>query len=141
MTHTLPIRVYYGDTDAGGVVYYATYLRFTEMARTEFLRASGYDIHPHHHEGYYFVVRKVEAEYHAPARLGDLIGIETRVEALGGASMTLAHRIVRGGELLVEARVQLVHVDGTLRPRRLPEECRKAVERGMGADPGGGVGV
>ena len=103
---TLPVRVYYEDTDAGGVVYYANYLRFCERARTEWLRTLGFSqAHMHQEAQILFVVRSVQADYYQGAILDDLLHVETTVAKLGGASMTFEQRILRQDQRLFSARV------------------------------------
>jgi acyl-CoA thioester hydrolase len=103
---TLPVRVYYEDTDAGGVVYYANYLRFCERARTEWLRTLGFSQARMHQDAHIlFVVRSVQADYHQGAVLDDLLSVETRVAKLGGASMIFEQRILRQEQQLFTARV------------------------------------
>ncbi|HEX7916702.1 tol-pal system-associated acyl-CoA thioesterase [Rudaea sp.] len=120
-----PVRIYWEDTDAGGVVYYANYLRFLERARTEWLRSLGIDqsqVRDVH--GVVFVVREVAIEYSAPAKLDD--ELESRIDAVErrSASMTFAQRILRrsDGAVLVTARVRVacVAADG-FKPQRIPE--------------------
>ncbi len=125
----LPVRVYYEDTDTGGVVYYANYLKFFERARTEWLRALGIDQQRLADEtGCLFVVRRAEADYRRPARLDDLLSIHARVERLGKASIDFIQRCERGGELLANGRVQVGCVDRTgLRPTAMPETVRRAL--------------
>lgn len=121
--HTHTLTVYYEDTDAGGVVYYARYLAFAERARTEFLRAHGLsntsilDAH-----GVYLVVAEVHAKYHASARLEDDLTIQTSVSFLKNASFGMQHLIVRGDATLVTMAVRLAAMDAkTGKPVRLPE--------------------
>lgn len=123
--HAIEVRVYYEDTDAGGVVYYANYLKYTERARTEYLRSLGFDVHEHHRAGHFFVVSRVEVKYKRPAVLGDLIEVTCELLEMRAASMTINHRILRGQELLVEAQVTLVHTDSSMRPVRMPEALRQ----------------
>ena len=123
--HIFPVRVYYEDTDAGGVVYHSNYLRFAERARTELLREHGVD-----HtslmadSGLMFAVRRCEAEYVKPARLDDALEIRTRCIEASGASFWLEQLVQRAGETLVEMKLRLVclKVDG--RPARIPETLR-----------------
>jgi acyl-CoA thioester hydrolase len=125
---TLPVRVYYEDTDAGGVVYYANYLRFLERARTEWLRRLGCGREAlRARAGWIFVVRRVEADYLRPARLDDLLTVHVRVIEARGASLTLAQRIcAEDGSELLRARVQIACVDAELfKPRRLPDVLRE----------------
>jgi acyl-CoA thioester hydrolase len=119
--HYFPVRTYYEDTDAGGIVYHANYLRFAERARSEFMRLLGW---PHDHlfqqTGLVWAVRRVEADYRRPARLDDVLMIETRPVELGGASMTARQIIRRGSEELVRLTVQLALLTAAGKPARLP---------------------
>lgn len=119
------IRVYYEDTDAGGVVYYANYLRFMERARTEFLRDYGIDVAKYHEEGHFFVVVHLDINYRHPARLGDLIKVTTEIIEITNASITLRHEIFKEDILLVEAKVKIAYINKKGRPQRLPEELRR----------------
>ncbi|MGE0385692.1 MAG: tol-pal system-associated acyl-CoA thioesterase [Gammaproteobacteria bacterium] len=118
-----PVRVYYEDTDALGVVYNANYLRFLERARTEWLRARGHDQGRLAAEaGLGFIVVRVEVDFLRPARLDDCLDVSVAVAERRRASFTLAQEIARGGQALVRAVVQVACVDArTLRPRRLPD--------------------
>ncbi len=108
----LPLRVYYEDTDAGGVVYYANYLRYLERGRTEWLRALGVDQSRLMEEvGLAFAVRSLAVEYLKPARLDDLLDVVVEVESLGRAQVVFAQRIERNGELLVTADVRVACLD------------------------------
>ncbi|MDP3038087.1 MAG: tol-pal system-associated acyl-CoA thioesterase, partial [Rhodocyclaceae bacterium] len=101
MTASLTVRVYYEDTDAGGVVYYANYLKYLERARTELLRELGFEQHQLAGEaGLAFAVRSLSVEYLKPARLDDLLEVATRIEALGRAQVTFAQSVVRAEETL-----------------------------------------
>ena len=109
---TLPVRVYYEDTDAGGVVYYANYLKFCERARTEWLRTLGVSQQALIDEqGLGFVVRSVQADYLAPARLDDALIVVTQVAMLRRASILFEQQLMRGQELLFTARVLLASID------------------------------
>jgi tol-pal system-associated acyl-CoA thioesterase len=121
MEHTIKVKIYYDDTDAGGVVYYANYLRYMERARTEFLSEYGINVAEHHHRGSFFVVTHVDISYKRPARLGETIDITTEVEEVRQASMTIRNCIVKDGSLLVEALVTFACIDTEGRPKRLPE--------------------
>jgi acyl-CoA thioester hydrolase len=123
-------RVYWEDTDGGGIVYYANYLRFLERARTEWLRSLGYSqLELASEPGIVFAVSSLSVEYRRPARLDDELTITCEVQGERGASLRFAQRIYRrpGNEstdatLLVEANVRVVCVDSrTLRPKRLPD--------------------
>ena len=121
MDHSIKVKIYYEDTDAGGVVYYANYLRYMERARTEFLAAYGIDVAQYHHSGNFFVVTHVDINYKKPARLGETIEVTTEVEEMRNASMTIKNSILRDGVLLVEALLTFACIDANGRPRRLPE--------------------
>lgn len=119
---TWEVRVYYEDTDAGGIVYYANYLKFFERARTEWLRALGVnqDFLLREHDAM-FVVKNVSADYHAPARLDDVIKLTLRIEKLGRASIQFVQEAWCGERLLNTARVKVGCVDSALRPRAVPD--------------------
>ncbi|MSO54247.1 MAG: tol-pal system-associated acyl-CoA thioesterase [Rhodospirillales bacterium] len=128
-SHRFPIRVYYEDTDSGGVVYYANYLKFAERARTEMLR----DLRNGEvSDGVAFVVRHCTADFVKPARLDDLLDVETAVEEVGSASLVVDQRIRRGATDLVHLVVRLAAVDPAGRPARLPPPLKAALgpERG-----------
>lgn len=125
MTHRLPIRVYYEDTDAAGIVYYANYLRFIERGRTEFVRARGVDQRAlREAEGIVFAVRHVEADYLAPARLDDELEVETSIESVGGARITMRQEVFRDGQKLFSALVVLVALTDAGQATRLPANIR-----------------
>ena len=128
-----PLRVYYEDTDAAGIVYYANYLRFIERGRTEFLRSLGHDQHRLMQEGVAFAVRSIEAEYLKPAKLDDLLTVETRIVALGRAQLTFSQRILRRHELLLDAKIRTACIDPAVgRPLRMP----RALHDQLSALPG-----
>lgn len=118
------VRVYYEDTDAGGIVFYANYLKFFERARTEWLRAAGIGQQLLlEKEGAVFVVKSASLDYHAPARLDDELRITTAVEKLGRASVQFVQQAWRGEQLLTSANVKVGCVDAaTMRPRALPDD-------------------
>ncbi len=121
----LPVRVYYEDTDAQGVVYYANYFRFMERARTEWLRTLGVDMQRlHEEERRIFVVAEVGAKFHAPARLGDDLIVTARLIDLTRASFDIEQRIYRNntdGELLISGIIKAAYLDAdTMRPQRVP---------------------
>ncbi|HEY0587571.1 MAG TPA: tol-pal system-associated acyl-CoA thioesterase [Pseudoduganella sp.] len=119
---TWEVRVYYEDTDAGGIVYYANYLKFFERARTEWLRSLGVnqDILLQEHDAM-FVVKNVSADYHAPARLDDVIKLTLRIDKLGRASIQFVQEAWCGDRLLNTAHVKVGCVDSALRPRAVPD--------------------
>jgi acyl-CoA thioester hydrolase len=131
--HTLEVRVYYEDTDFSGAVYHANYLRFMERARTEMLRARGVDqgasFKGDAAETFGFVVRDMSIEWFKPARMDDLLTVETRVERIGAATLRLAHKIVRDTETLVSASVRIACViDG--KAARIPSGLRERLGEG-----------
>ncbi|MGQ9724665.1 MAG: tol-pal system-associated acyl-CoA thioesterase [Tepidimonas sp.] len=133
-SHTWSIRVYWEDTDAGGVVYYANYLKFFERARTEWLRGLGLEQHAlRERTGGLFVVSAAEARYLRPARLDDALEIRTRLRELGRASLTLHQQAWRADDtpvLLCEGMVRIGWVAGdAMRPGRLPADVAAALVR------------
>lgn len=120
-THRLPVRVYYEDTDAAGLVYHARYLHFMERARTEMLREAGSD-HPKlmAEEGLAFAVRRLAIEFVRPAKLDDLLLVETRMTGFSGARIELDQRVLRGGEIVAECALTLACIDRGGRARRIP---------------------
>lgn len=125
-----PVRVYYEDTDAGGVVYYANYLRFCERARTEMLRAAGInqsDLRARH--DIVFVVRRVEADYLRSAELDDNLHVSTRIFRMSAASIEFEQQILRGSQLLFTASVTIACIDTTRwRATRIPDFLRTLLE-------------
>ncbi len=124
------LRIYYEDTDAGGVVYYANYLRYLERGRTEFLRERGLSIRKLHEQGYLIPVMRLEIDYLVPAVLDDLIRIETTVLEITGATCTLGQRAVRvsDGTILVDAKVTLACLGPGNKARRMPKELLLALK-------------
>lgn len=125
-----PVRVYYEDTDAGGVVYYANYLRFCERARTERLRASGVNQRELlATQGIAFMVRRVEANYLKGAELDDELQVVTTVASVGAASLVFQQSILRGAERLFEASITIACVDmRRRRATRIPDALRSLFE-------------
>jgi acyl-CoA thioester hydrolase len=125
MTHILPVRVYYEDTDLAGIVYYANYLRFIERARTEWVRSLGVDqVALRADEGTVFAVARVEADYLAPARFDDQLEVRTDLQAISGVRITLAQDVWRGDQRLFAGIVTLVALTVEGRPVRLPRALR-----------------
>lgn len=122
--HILPVRVYYEDTDFSGAVYHANYLKFCERGRSDCLRLLG--IHHHRLDGN-FVVRRMICEFMKPARIDDLLEVETRFHELGGARIEIGQAIKRKEEVLFSAQVTVARVDGQGRPKRLPKEMAAAL--------------
>ncbi|MCD0503525.1 tol-pal system-associated acyl-CoA thioesterase [Bordetella petrii] len=126
----LNIRVYYEDTDAGGVVFYANYLKFLERARTEWLRGLGVQQSAlAAGEGRIFVVHSLDMSYRKPAKLDDFITIRSRITRVGRASIHFAQRAERDGELLAHGNIQVCCVDAmNFRPAALPAVVRTKLE-------------
>lgn len=126
MTYRFDIRVYYEDTDLAGIVYYANYLKFTERARTEWVRSLGIDQgRLKADEGIVFAVRRVEGDYLAPARFDDLLTVETRLEEMTAARIVLSQDVLKAGAVLFASRVTLVALSSSGRPARLPADVRR----------------
>jgi acyl-CoA thioester hydrolase len=130
-----PVRVYWEDTDAGGIVYYANYMKFMERARTEWLRALDVDqVRLKDEHGLMFVVVDVEAHYRRPARYGELLQVTCTLRQATRASLTLEQEVYReavGGELLLEGRVRAACLDArSYRPKPLPKALWEQIEDG-----------
>jgi len=124
-----PVRVYWEDTDAGGIVYHATYLAFMERARSEWLRAAGIDQRAlRERERLQFAVVDMQIEWRRPALHDDLLAVTAGLAARGRATFSVAQQVLRGAELLVDATVRVAALDSdTLKPRRLPTEVVNAL--------------
>jgi len=131
MAFSWPVRVYWEDTDAGGVVYYANYLSFLERARSEWLRDLGFEQDALRDEsGVVFVVRRVEIDYLAPARFNDQLEVSVSPQKIGGASLEISQTIVRGPTRLVSAMVKLACVDAAgFKPAKIPTPILQAAGR------------
>ena len=123
------MRVYYQDTDAGGVVYHAQYLSFMERARSELLNDAGIDLARFvERHGTLFMVHRIDVKYHLPARLNELLSVSAEVVKMGPASFVFHQRVERSSELLVEADVTIALVDRSrMKPARMPEELKQAL--------------
>ena len=123
------LRVYWEDTDAGGVVFYANYLKFFERARTEWLRGLGFGQEQLRVDtGAIFIVTDTSLRYLRPARLDDLLDVTVLPTEAGGASLALAQQAWRGATLLAEGSIRIACVDaGTFRPRRIPNPLRQSI--------------
>ena len=116
-----PLRVYIEDTDAGGIVYYVNYLKYMERARTEFMRAQGFDKRYIFTEDLMFVVHSVDVRYQRPARLDDELLVTARIVESGAAQLLFEQRILRAAEEICSGFVRIACVEvGTLKPRRIP---------------------
>ncbi|MDO9514459.1 MAG: YbgC/FadM family acyl-CoA thioesterase [Elusimicrobiota bacterium] len=126
----MEIKIYYQDTDCGGVVYYANYLTYFERARTEFLRELGADIGELMERGIFFLVRRAEVDYISPARYGETVIVEVQAGKSTGASIELLYEIKEKASLrsIVKGKTLLVCVGKDMKPMRLPEEMR-TIER------------
>lgn len=125
MIHRKEIRVYYEDTDMAGIVYYANYLRFIERARSDWVREAGIDQLAMKESGVVFAVRRVEADYIAPARYGDVLEVRTTLDSLTSARMVMAQQVWCGEVLIFTANVLIVCIGAGGKPVRLPAECRR----------------
>lgn len=127
------MRVYYQDTDAGGVVFHGRYLEFMERARTELLNAAGFDLAKIAREQrLMFLVFRISITYHQPARLNDMLGATAEVAKMGRASVVFRQRVERGADVLVEAEVTLALVDcDRMKPARFPQSLAKELERAL----------
>jgi tol-pal system-associated acyl-CoA thioesterase len=127
----VPVRVYYQDTDAGGVVFHAQYLAFMERARSELLNEAGIELARFvDKHAVLFVVHRIGVTYHQPARLNELLSVSAEVVKMGRASLVFRQRVERGAELLVEADVTLALVDrDRMKPARMPAELEQALLR------------
>jgi acyl-CoA thioester hydrolase len=129
--HRFPVRVYYEDTDAGGIVYHSAYLRFAERGRTEWLRDLGFDHTGLRAEtGAGFAVARAEIDYLKPARLDDLLEVETRIVKAGGASTRIEQDVLRNGEAIVRMALRLAFMGADGKPHRMPEELRDLLVAG-----------
>ena len=130
--HRLPIRIYYEDTDFTGLVYHASYLRFMERGRSDFIRLLGIDQGELFEQtaqeapGFHFVVRSMKLDFFKPARVDEVIEVVTKPGEVGGASIILKQSVVRNGETLVAAEVRIAFVAGE-KPQRIPAALRKAL--------------
>jgi acyl-CoA thioester hydrolase len=129
-----PVRVYWEDTDAAGIVYHSNYLNFMERARSEWLRANGIEQHEvQRRDAAFFVVVDIEAHYHRPARYGDVLQVTNRLASCGRASMQCEQLIYRdrvGGDLLATGRARIACLDmHTFKPRSMPEWVVKEIRK------------
>ncbi|HSD92454.1 MAG TPA: tol-pal system-associated acyl-CoA thioesterase [Methyloceanibacter sp.] len=132
-THVLPVRVYFEDTDCGGVVYHANFLKYCERGRSDFIRLLGIEAtglaDPAKGEPAIFVVRRVEIDYLKPGRMDDVLEVVTSCAEIGSASLTLQQDVRREGTLLARAKVTVVLVSSAGKPQRLGALVRGALQR------------
>ena len=127
-SHLYPVRVFYEDTDAGGIVYHSRYLNYAERARTELLRELGIDqSRMMAEQDVAFAVRDCHIEFLRPARLDDLLTVRSRVLALAGASITLEQDVLRDDALLAALRVRVAAIRSNGRPTRIPTLVHRAM--------------
>ncbi|WP_377507827.1 tol-pal system-associated acyl-CoA thioesterase [Octadecabacter sp. R77987] len=126
MTYRFKLRVYYEDTDLAGIVYYANYLRFIERARSEWVRSLGVDqVALKADAGMVFAVRRIEADYLAPAKFDDEVEVVTSVESVTGVRLVLKQDVTRAGQVLFSSIVTLVALNEQGAPARLPANFRR----------------
>ncbi|MGH1403125.1 MAG: tol-pal system-associated acyl-CoA thioesterase [Alphaproteobacteria bacterium] len=130
MKHSIPIRIYYEDTDAGGIVYHANYLKFAERGRTEFLRHTGYsNQNLHETRDIMFVVRHIDIDYLKPSSLDDLLSMETTILSMKNSSFVMHQKVLRGEETIADMKVVLVCVQvNDYIPTRLPKDIKEAFQ-------------
>lgn len=126
----MEFRIYYEDTDAGGVAYHGRYLGFFERGRTEFFRERGFSVQQLHEEGSIFPVVRMEIDFRYPARLDDLVRIESKIISAGNTSFMMQQHLFRShdNKLLAEGKVTLVCVDSTMKPKRLPTQLKELAQ-------------
>lgn len=131
MKHEINIRVYYEDTDAGGIVYHAQYLNFAERGRTEFLRYVGFqNSDVHNGVGVMFVVRHIDINYLKTAGLDDFLVLQTSIAEIKNSSFVMHQCVLRDGHLIADLKVVLVCVDTkTYKPTRLPDDIKQAFQK------------
>jgi acyl-CoA thioester hydrolase len=120
-------KIYYHDTDCGGVVYYANYLKYLEEGRTEFCVSNGIDIKGLAEKSVYFVVARTEIDYKAPAHYQDKIKVFTKIEKIGNASIHFSQDIFKENILLIQSKTTWVCVNKDFRPKAVPKEIKKAL--------------
>ena len=126
MTHRFPVRVYYEDTDMGGIVYHANFLKFIERARSEWVADMGIDqAAMRDEEGIVFAVRRIEGDYLLPAKYGDSLEVLTTTASVSGARLIMDQRVLRGPETLFTAQVTVACITLSGQPVRLPDAIRK----------------
>lgn len=128
MIHHYALRVYYEDTDMGGIVYHANYLKFIERARSEWVRSLGNDQNAMKEAGIVWVVRRIEAEYLASARFEDELTIETTIESLSRVRLVMNQVVLREGKPIFTATVSAVCMNAAGKPVRLPAEIRALLD-------------
>ena len=131
MIFTHNLRVYYEDTDMAGIVYYANYLKFSERGRSDAVRDMGIDQNAMKADGLVFAVRSMQADYHLAARFGDELRVETMTSKLGGASLEMSQKILRGDTLIFSAVFRVACMDITEKAVRLPADIRQKLLKSL----------
>ena len=129
--HSITKKIYYHDTDCGGVVYYGRYLEHLEEGRAEYCQACGVSLKDLIASGTSVVVAHVEIRYKSPARYQDIVKVTTQIERIGNSSVTFFQRITRGDSVLVEAKTVWVCVGKDLRPKPVPDDVAEALRGGQ----------
>ncbi len=128
MTHTLPVKVYYEDTDMAGIVYYANYLKYIERGRSELIAEMGIDQLKMRESGLVFAVRRLEADYLAAARFGDDLVVHTAVTQVRGARIAMHQEVLRRKDVIFVADVTIVVINEAGQPARVPAEIRQRLQ-------------
>ena len=129
-TFSLPVRIYFEDTDSGGVVYHANYLKFMERARTEWLRSVGIDQHHlKYHAHIMFVVHRIDIQYKLPARFNDDLVVKSELLGIGSSKIEFRQMIYRDEEMLIDANVDIACIDSEkFKPVRIPSTVKQTME-------------
>ncbi|NDF11467.1 MAG: tol-pal system-associated acyl-CoA thioesterase [Proteobacteria bacterium] len=127
--HQVDYRVYYEDTDAGGIVYHANYLRFAERARTEWLRDLGFNQSDLRKQNVLFVVRHITVDYKKPAMLDDVLNVVTTLDKIAGSSMVLTQNVMKNDEVAAHLSVAIVCINLEWKPVRIPDSIRKKLDK------------
>lgn len=122
-------KIYYHDTDCGGVVYYANYLKYFEEGRTEYMREHGFELKDLADKGFLFVVKKVDIEYKSPARYADTLEIATKITRVRNVSLEFLQEVQREDKVLVSATTVLVCIDTSFRPTPIPQELVNSIPK------------
>jgi acyl-CoA thioester hydrolase len=125
MSGPIKVKIYYEDTDAAGVVYYANYLKYMERARTEFLLEKGIDVAEYHNKGCMFAVVDADIHYKRPAKLGETIEVTTEIVAMTSVTISIKHGIMKDNSLLVEANIRVACIGPNGKPRRIPDDMKR----------------
>lgn len=122
-------KIFYHDTDCGGVVYYGNYLKYLEESRTEYFQSCGIELKGLEKEGVWFVVKSINLDYKSPAKYLEKLKVYSDIKEISKSSLVLKHKIVKEKEILVKAEVKLVCVNDKFKPIRIPKKVKKKVSR------------